>query len=150
MLLRETLRFEVAVTTVRQARRGLVGVAALYVLGAMLSQLDSTPMHTVANLIAPRAKELLALTPPERAASLFVHNLVVALVAVSFVRPLGLVPIAIALLNGYLFGLVGTRFAGSHSVNELLLRFAPHGVFELLALLLAAGSGVSGGGKLYP
>lgn len=71
---------------------------------------------------------------------LFFKNLLTA--GMAFVlSPLIVVPAAILLLNGYLLGMVGTIVANEVSLGAALAALAPHGIFEMPALVIAAAAG---------
>lgn len=71
---------------------------------------------------------------------LFFKNLLTAGMAFAL-SPLIVVPAAILLLNGYLLGLVGTIVSREISFLAALAALAPHGIFEMPALVIAAAAG---------
>ncbi|MEM2124830.1 MAG: stage II sporulation protein M [Candidatus Methanosuratincola sp.] len=71
---------------------------------------------------------------------LFFKNLLTAGIAF-LLSPLIVVPAAILLLNGYLLGMVGTIVANEVSLGAALAALAPHGIFEMPALVIAAAAG---------
>ncbi len=54
--------------------------------------------------------------------------------------PLIIMPAAVLLLNGYILGMVGTIVANEVSLVAALASLAPHGVFEMPALVIAAAA----------
>lgn len=77
---------------------------------------------------------------PLTVAFLFFKNLLTAGMAF-FLSPLIFVPAAILLLNGYLLGMVGAIVANQVSLVAALAALAPHGIFEMPALVMAAAAG---------
>jgi stage II sporulation protein M len=71
---------------------------------------------------------------------LFFKNLLTAGMAF-LLSPLIFVPAAILLLNGYLLGMVGSIVANEVSLWAALASLAPHGIFEMPALVIAAAAG---------
>ncbi|MEN3035223.1 MAG: stage II sporulation protein M [Candidatus Methanosuratincola sp.] len=77
---------------------------------------------------------------PFTVAFLFFKNLLTAGMAF-ILSPVIVVPAAILLLNGYLLGMVGTIVTNEISLWAALAALAPHGIFEMPALVIAAAAG---------
>ena len=71
---------------------------------------------------------------------LFFKNLLTAGMAF-ILSPAIIVPAAILLLNGYLLGMVGTIVTNEVSLWAAIAALAPHGIFEMPALVIAAAAG---------
>lgn len=68
-----------------------------------------------------------------------------ALISVFLGAILGLFPIFIALMNGFVVGIVAGKVLESNGVGYLLVGLVPHGVFEIPAILIAIGLGLKFG-----
>lgn len=76
---------------------------------------------------------------------IFLNNLLVALISVFLGAILGLFPIFIALMNGFVVGIVAGKVLESNGVGYLLVGLVPHGIFEIPAILIAIGLGLKFG-----
>ncbi|RLF94258.1 hypothetical protein DRN45_03725 [Thermococci archaeon] len=76
---------------------------------------------------------------------IFLNNLLVALISVFLGAILGLFPIFIALMNGFVVGIVAGKVLESNGIGYLLVGLVPHGVFEIPAILIAIGLGLKFG-----
>ncbi len=72
---------------------------------------------------------------------IFLNNLKSAFFAIIFGIALGIFPITIAIVNGYLIGFV-SRYSVSQEGVLVLWRLLPHGIFELPAILISIGLGI--------
>lgn len=72
---------------------------------------------------------------------LFLKNLLTASIAFLF-SPAIIFPVAVLILNGYVLGLVGAVVSNEISLGAVLAALAPHGVFEIPALVIAAAAGL--------
>lgn len=66
-----------------------------------------------------------------------------------FLAPIIIVPPGVLLLNGYTVGFFGSAIAEQQSLLTALQALAPHGVFEIPALVFAAAGGLRFGVALY-
>ncbi|HDN81460.1 MAG TPA: stage II sporulation protein M [Methanomicrobia archaeon] len=76
---------------------------------------------------------------------IFLNNLLVALISVFLGAILGLFPIFIALMNGFVVGIVAGKVLESNGIGYLLVGLVPHGIFEIPAILIAIGLGLKFG-----
>ena len=76
---------------------------------------------------------------------IFLNNLLVALISVFLGAILGLFPIFIALMNGFVVGIVPGKVLESNGIGYLLVGLVPHGIFEIPAILIAIGLGLKFG-----
>lgn len=72
---------------------------------------------------------------------LFLKNLMTAGMAFVLAPLIFLPPAGILLLNGYLLGMVGALISNQVSAAAAFAALAPHGVFEIPALVIAAAAG---------
>lgn len=82
------------------------------------------------------------LNTPGKILFIFLNNLLVVVLSIFLGAILGLFPIFAALLNGFVMGMVSGAVVESEGVGYLLAGVAPHGIFELPAILVAIGLGL--------
>ncbi len=66
-----------------------------------------------------------------------------------FLAPIIVIPPGVLLLNGYVVGFFGSAIAEQQSLPLAFLALAPHGIFEMPALVFAAAGGLRFGIALY-
>ncbi len=66
-----------------------------------------------------------------------------------FLAPIIIIPPAVLLLNGYVLGFFGSAIVQQHSLLLAVQSLAPHGIFEVPALIFAAAGGLRFGFALY-
>lgn len=79
---------------------------------------------------------------------LFAKNTLTAAISF-FMAPIIIVPPAVLLLNGYTIGFFGSAIAEQQSLLLAFQALAPHGIFEVPALIFAAAGGLRFGVALY-
>jgi len=79
---------------------------------------------------------------------LFAKNTLTAGIAF-FLAPILVIPPGILLLNGYVIGFFGSAIAEQQSLLLAFQSLAPHGIFEMPALIFAAAGGLRFGFALY-
>ncbi|MDD1764469.1 MAG: stage II sporulation protein M [Candidatus Methanomethyliaceae archaeon] len=73
---------------------------------------------------------------------LLAKNSIAAALAFLFAPILLLAPVGVLLLNGFLLGMVGSGLAAELSPIVAVGAFAPHGIFEIPALIFACAAGL--------
>ncbi len=79
---------------------------------------------------------------------LFAKNTLTAAISF-FMAPIIIVPPGILLLNGYTIGFFGSAIAEQESLLLAFQALAPHGIFEIPALVFAAAGGLRFGVAIY-
>jgi len=79
---------------------------------------------------------------------IFLNNLRASLLAMIFGILVGIVPLAITVVNGYLLGFVSRGVVEEEGVF-ILWKLLPHGIFELPAVLFSVGLGLKIGASLF-
>lgn len=82
---------------------------------------------------------------PGKIIFVFLNNLLVALISIFLGAILGLFPIFIALMNGFVVGIVAGKVLESNGIGYLLVGLVPHGIFEIPAILISIGLGLKFG-----
>jgi len=78
---------------------------------------------------------------------IFLNNIKAAFLAIVFGVVLGIFPFVVAVVNGYLVGFVAREAAMTKGI-VVLWQLAPHGVFELPAIILSVGVGLRLGSQV--
>lgn len=79
----------------------------------------------------------------------FIQNIKVSLLLISGILIFGSSTILVLIINGFWLGSVlGSQYLGGLGIKELFFSIAPHGVFEIPALILAGYIGLTGS-KFY-
>lgn len=111
-----------------------------------------SPPAEILEMILEFIKEILEQTQGMGAGELiwfiFSNNLQVSLLGMLMGLLFGVVPIALAISNGYLLGFVGSVTARVDGIFSLW-RIFPHGVFELPAVFISLGLGLRLGLYLF-
>jgi stage II sporulation protein M len=92
--------------------------------------------------VADFVKLFRALPKPALAAAIFLNNTIKALLVIVGGLALGLLPVIFLLANGAALGFVLSASIRSRGILDPVLAILPHGIFELPAILLAAGMGL--------
>lgn len=79
---------------------------------------------------------------------LFAKNTLTAAISF-FLAPVIIIPPGVLLLNGYTIGFLGSAIAEQKSLLLAFQALAPHGIFEVPALIFAAAGGLRFGVALY-
>ena len=79
---------------------------------------------------------------------IFFNNLKASFVAIVFGVILGIFPLFMVVVNGYLLGFVGREAVGVEGI-WVLWRLLPHGIFELPAVILSIGIGLKIGVSVF-
>lgn len=80
---------------------------------------------------------------------IFGSNTAKAFLAMTLGFFFGIVPVFFIAVNGFLVGMIGTIIVRQEGLETLLLGIAPHGVFEIPGMILAAAYGLLLGGALW-
>lgn len=84
----------------------------------------------------------LGLSKPYLALAIFLNNSVKTLLAIVFGALGGIVPLVFLLVNGYVIGLLLHSAMQAEGITATVVAIAPHGLFELPAILLGTGIGL--------
>jgi len=95
----------------------------------------------IAEFIADMINSLKGKNIFETGLFIFFNNLKAGFFAIVFGIGLGIFPAITALINGYLLGFVSRGVSNSEGIS-VLWRLAPHGIFELPAVLISIGIGI--------
>jgi stage II sporulation protein M len=79
---------------------------------------------------------------------ILLNNLTTAFIGIIFGLVLGVFPVVLTLLNGYVLGFIANKAVGVAGAS-VLLRLLPHGVFEIPALIIALGLGLRAGTFIF-
>lgn len=127
----------------RFARRPLRMLIAVFVVAMALGVLGP---HALRDPIVATFRTVFApyreLPVPHLFLFILLHNVVASLAVVVLGVVFGILPVVSIAANGILLGAVGADAAGRLGIGAVLLRVAPHGVFELPALFIAATYGL--------
>lgn len=79
---------------------------------------------------------------------IFFNNLKASFMAMILGVGIGIFPLVTGVVNGYLLGFVSREVVGIAGLSTLW-RLAPHGIFELPAVIFSIGIGLKIGGDMY-
>ena len=79
---------------------------------------------------------------------IFFNNLKASFMAMVLGMGIGIFPLVTGIINGYLLGFV-SREAVNRGGLVVLWQLAPHGIFELPAIILSIGIGLKIGGEMF-
>ncbi|MCR4284623.1 MAG: stage II sporulation protein M [archaeon] len=102
----------------------------------------------IINLLIELADIFFGKTLIEGIIAIFFNNLQASFFAIIFGIGFGIIPLIIAVTNGYLLGFV-SREASNIEGPLILWRILPHGIFELPAVMFSIGIGLRLGVSLF-
>ncbi len=125
-------------------RRYVHGTVGLFVLGIVAGAIAAAAGYDVLEMIAEAVGEhpFEGIEEEDLTAAWFIrNNSVPFLLAIAGVVTLGFLTLYILVFNGIIVGNVAWFVASTDGVGVLFVGLAPHGVFELTAIFVAAGVG---------
>ena len=102
----------------------------------------------ILNLIAGLIEETEGLGTLGLIRFIFINNLKSSFFAMILGIFFGIIPVAVAVINGYILGFVANKALASEGVL-VLWRLLPHGVFEIPAIMISVGLGLKLGSFLF-
>lgn len=130
-----------SLATLRKARLWILLAASLLLTGCLLGFLFQEHLGFLQRQVAALMRQFSDKTALDFIASIFLHNLLAAYVAMCFVTLFGVLPMAMGLLNGLLLGWFAAQVLSMYG-PETLMELLPHGAFEIPAVLIAWGVGI--------
>ena len=115
---------------------------------ALLFQTHAFIENAIKQIISDLAEKTTNMNFFSLAVFIFSNNLKVSLIALFFGFFFGIVPIFLALSNGYVIGYVSKLVVNSEGVGSLW-RLLPHGIFEIPAVLISLGLGMKLGFSFF-
>lgn len=116
-----------------------ISIIAGYALAESNSEkIEKIFIENLKDMVAPALK----LPPLKLFEFIFLKNLVTAIIAVLSGLIFGFVPILVIIINGLILGIVSLVFLREFGAIVLLAGLAPHGIFEIPALIFSAASGI--------
>jgi len=130
----------------RELKPFMVASVLLIVAGAIFGIVSSMYFPEIAGARSEAIKEFsrlfLGLSKPYLALAIFLNNALKTLAVIVLGIFAGLLPLVFLLVNGYVLGLVLHVSLQSKGLSVFFLAVAPHGVFELPAILLGTSIGL--------
>jgi stage II sporulation protein M len=135
----------------RELKPYMVASLLLIVAGAIFGIVSSMHFPEIAGARSEALKEFsrlfLGLSKPYLALAIFLNNSLKTLVVIVLGIFAGLLPLVFLLVNGYVLGLVSYASLQSKGLSVFFLAVAPHGLFELPAILLGTSIGLMLGAR---
>jgi stage II sporulation protein M len=135
----------------RELKPYMVASVLLIVAGAIFGIVSSMHFPEIAGARSEALKEFsrlfLGLSKPYLALAIFLNNSLKTLVVIVLGIFAGLLPLVFLLVNGYVLGLVSYASLQSKGLSVFFLAVAPHGLFELPAILLGTSIGLMLGAR---
>jgi stage II sporulation protein M len=114
----------------------------LFIISAIFGYIFPTLFQKeIAQLISDLVNQTQGLTSLELIKFIFLNNLKSSFFAVFFGFIFGIIPLVIAIFNGYVLGFVANKAVSVEGIS-VLLRLLPHGIFEIPAILISVASGL--------
>jgi stage II sporulation protein M len=136
----------------RELRPYTVASVLLIVAGAIFGIVIAIFSPEIAGARSEALKEFsrlfLGLSKPYLALAIFLNNSLKTLAVVVLGIFAGLLPLVFLLVNGYVLGLVLHASLQSKGLSVFFLAVAPHGLFELPAILLGTSIGLMLGARV--
>ena len=135
----------------RELKPFMVASVLLIVAGAIFGIVSSISSPEIAGARSEAIKEFsrlfLGLSKPYLALAIFLNNGLKTLAVIVLGTFGGILPLIFLLVNGYVLGLVLHASLQSRGLFVFFLAIAPHGVFELPAILLGTSIGLMLGAR---
>jgi len=143
--LKESLAF------VRESKKYILWAVFIFLAFALIGFFIPVP-NFILEVIREKIKSLLLETQGLDTLGLvqyiFLNNFLVCLIAILLAFIIALVPVVLALTNGYVLGYVCRVSVNQEGIFSLW-KLLPHGIFELPGVLIALGLGLSIGSSLF-
>ena len=140
-----------SLTFIGESKKSIIWVIYIFLAFVILGFFIPTP-NFILDLIKEKIKELLLATQGLDTLQLiqyiFINNFMICLIAILLAFIIAIVPIILAITNGYIIGFVCRASVNQEGILSLW-RLLPHGVFELPAIIIALGSGLNIGSVLF-
>lgn len=127
--------------TLAEAKRSIAFALACFVCAAAVGYLAPERFEFLREQVQELFREFAGMSPLVFIAKIFLHNLVVAYIAMCLLPLFGLVPLALGVLNGFLIGWAVAEFVSLYGAKVALM-LVPHGIFEIPAMIVAWGVGM--------
>jgi stage II sporulation protein M len=135
----------------RELKPYFIASVILILAGTVCGVASSIHIPTFSNefeaSIREFARGFLSLPRPSLALAIFLNNAFKTLAVIVLGLFAGLLPLVFLLVNGYVLGLVLHASLQSKGLVAFFLAIAPHGLFELPAILLGASIGLMLGAR---
>jgi len=105
-------------------------------------------VEEISSFIEEMISSLEGLSGPQIISFIFLNNLQASFFAMIAGLGLAILPVTVAVVNGYLLGFVSKAAIQSEGIF-ILWRLLPHGIFELPAIFLSIGIGIKLGTDLF-
>jgi len=136
---------------IKDSKKHIYLVIGLFILSALVSFFLFIPIQ-IEEMIKQIIREMIEKTAGFNTLQLvgyiFFNNLLVSLIAIIFGVLLGIVPVLLTIVNGYVVGYVAQMSVDSFGIASLW-KLLPHGIFELFAVFVSLGIGLRLAGALF-
>jgi len=143
--LKESLAF------IRENKKYILRIIYIFLAFAIIGFFIPIP-NFILELIKEKIKSLLletqGLNTLELIQYIFLNNFLVCIAAILLAFIIAIVPVVLALTNGYVIGYVCRLSVNQEGILSLW-RLLPHGIFELPAIFIGLGLGLSIGSSLF-
>lgn len=136
---------------IKKARKYIYLIIALFFISAIMGAFLPTPefiVNAIRELIRKLFEETLNLDTFGLIVFIFKNNLKISLYGLFLGIAFCFIPIIFAVANGYVLGYVAKITVSTTSFIELW-RLLPHGIIELIAVLISLGLGVKLGASIF-
>jgi len=123
-------------------------VFSFSIVGGWLTTADLGSIKTALNNAIPFAGQLQYLSPAAIFLLIFINNILKSFFVILLGMFLGFLPLYSLYVNGYLIGILGSYLGRAISLKLFLASVVPHGVIEIIALIMASSYGLWLGVKL--
>ncbi len=135
----------------KESQNYIYAVMILFLISALVGYFATLPTAITSELLKA-IQELIAKTEGMSGGELiifiFLNNLEASFLGIVFGVLIGIFPILAAVFNGFLVGFVG-KIAVQEGGAVVLFRLLPHGIFELPAIFISFGLGLTLGINLF-
>lgn len=129
---------------IKECKRFIFAIVIIFIASSLLGFFLPTPPQIEESIIK-FIQELLEKTKDmnqiELISFIFTNNLQSSFIGMTLGILLGIFPLIITLMNGYLLGYIAEMASEAESILSLW-RLFPHGIFELPAIFIALGMGL--------
>jgi len=126
----------------------IVGIFFIFMLIGFFVPASEEITKIILDFIKKLLEQTSGMSQSELIGFIFLNNLQSSFFGLIFGIVLGIFPVFVAILNGYVLGFVGAMSVKAGG-NLVLLKLLPHGVFELPAIFISLGLGLKMGSFIF-
>ncbi len=134
-------------------KKYILAAAGIFIIslliGVLVSILDPQASERLFEMLKEAFSSITTLDPFERMLKIFENNVRNSLMALLLGVVFGITPFAVAVINGFVLGVLAELLSRQQGVLFVIAAILPHGIIELPMVLISVGIGFRLGYEMY-